>query len=192
MGKSEPIRNLQDIQRIKQYLLARERWRDYALIITGLNTALRIGDLLNLKWENVYDFQTSTFFRHVYIKEQKTAKNNIVSINANVCDSLRLLKSHLPLVSEKDYLFQSRLHNSRPIHRSRAYAIIREVSTALDIKGTISCHSLRKSFGYHAWKQGYSPAIIMEIYNHSSFEITRNYLSINQDDKDQLYMNISL
>ena len=96
------------------------------------------------------------------------------------------------MVSETDYLFQSRLHASRPIHRSRAYAIIREIAKDLDLKGIISCHSLRKTFGYHAWKQGYSPAIIMEIYNHSSFQVTRHYLSINQDDKDQLYMNISL
>lgn len=192
MGKSEPIRNMQDIQRIKQYLLERKRWRDYALITMGLNTALRISDLLQLKWENVYNFQTLTFFQHIYVKEQKTSKNNIVSINNNVCDALKLLKDHLPMVSETDYLFQSRLHASRPIHRSRAYAIIREIAKDLDLKGIISCHSLRKTFGYHAWKQGYSPAIIMEIYNHSSFQVTRHYLSINQDDKDQLYMNISL
>ncbi len=192
MGKSEPIRNMQDIQRIKQYLLERKRWRDYALIIMGLNTALRISDLLQLKWGNVYNFQTLTFFQHIYVKEQKTSKNSIVSINNNVCDALKLLKDHLPMVSEADYLFQSRLHGSRPIHRSRAYAIIREIAKDLDLKGIISCHSLRKTFGYHAWKQGYSPAIIMEIYNHSSFQVTRHYLSINQDDKDQLYMNISL
>ena len=71
MGKSEPIRNMQDIQRIKQYLLERKRWRDYALITMGLNTALRISDLLQLKWENVYNFQTLTFFQHIYVKEQK-------------------------------------------------------------------------------------------------------------------------
>lgn len=192
MGKSEPIRNYKDIERMKQYLLAQGRWRDHALITMGLNTALRISDLLKLRWGNVYNFKTSTFYLHIYIQEQKTKKQNIVSINPCICDSLNLLKSHLPTVSEEDFLFQSRVNQPRPIHRSRAYAIIREMAEVLDMEGVISCHSLRKSFGYHAWKRGYSPAVIMEIYNHSSLQVTRRYLSINQDDKDQIYMDMSL
>ncbi|RGY94538.1 hypothetical protein DXA13_20550 [Clostridium sp. AM58-1XD] len=32
----------------------------------------------------------------------------------------------------------------------------------------------------------------MEIYNHSSLQVTRRYLSINQDDKDQVFMNLML
>ena len=192
MGKSEPIRSTHDIQRMKQYLLDRERWRDYTLITMGLNTALRISDLLKLQWGNVYNFKTSTFYLHVYIQEQKTQKQNVVSINPCIRDSLTLLKAHLPAVSETDFLFQSRVNYPRPIHRSRAYAIIREVADALDMEGIISCHSLRKSFGYHACTRGYSPAVIMEIYNHSSLEVTRRYLSINQDDKDELYMDMSL
>lgn len=46
MSQTEPIRNLHDIQKIKEYLLSQERWRDYVLITLGLNTALRISDLL--------------------------------------------------------------------------------------------------------------------------------------------------
>lgn len=192
MSTSEPIRNTKDIQRMKQYLLKQERWRDYALITMGLNTALRISDLLKLQWGNVYNFKTSTFYFHICVQEQKTHKKNVVSINPCVCDSLNLLMDHLPTVSESDYLFQSRLNQPRPIHRSRAYAIIREIAEALDMEGTISCHSLRKSFGYHAWKRGYSPAVIMEIYNHSSLQVTKRYLSINQDDKDQIYRDMAL
>lgn len=192
MGKTEPIRNLDDIRRMKQYLLSQERYRDYALITMGLNTALRISDLLDLKWENVYNFKTASFYHRLYLREQKTKKQNIVTINSNIRSSLRLLQAHLPEISESDYLFQSRLNISKPIHRSRAYAIMREIADALELEGTISCHSLRKTFGYHAWKNGYSPAVIMEIYNHSSLQVTRRYLSINQDDKDDLYMNILL
>lgn len=192
MATSEPIRNTNDIQRIKQYLLTRKRWRDYTLITMGLNTALRIGDLLKLKWGDVYNFHTSTFYLHIYLHEQKTHKYNTVVLNTCIIDALKLLKANLPDVKESDFLFQSRLKKSRPIHRSRAYAIIREIAEDLQLEGIISCHSLRKSFGYHAWKTGYSPAIIMEIYNHSSLNVTRRYLSINQDDKDQVYLNMCL
>ena len=32
----------------------------------------------------------------------------------------------------------------------------------------------------------------MDIYNHSSYQITRRYLGIDQDDKDQVFEKIRL
>ena len=60
------------------------------------------------------------------------------------------------------------------------------------MEGVISCHSLRKSFGYYAWKQGISPVMLMNIYNHSSYQVTKRYLGIEQDDRDQVFQTITL
>ena len=60
------------------------------------------------------------------------------------------------------------------------------------LEGVISCHSLRKTFGYHAWKQGTPPALLMNIYNHSSYQITKRYLGIEQSDKDAVFEKIRL
>lgn len=51
---------------------------------------------------------------------------------------------------------------------------------------------MRKTFGYYAWKYGTQPAVLMDIYNHSSYEITKRYLGIKQDDKDSVFLSINL
>jgi hypothetical protein len=32
----------------------------------------------------------------------------------------------------------------------------------------------------------------MEIYNHTSFAVTRRYLGISQDDKDKVYLGLDI
>lgn len=192
MAKSEPLRSFEDIEKIKRYFYERNRIRDYALFTLGINIALRIGDLLKLTWDDVYNFDTKEFRSHIVIKEQKTSKKNTVALNLNARSALEDLKNSNISIKKDDYVFQSRLKRKRPIHRSRAYNIIKEAAKANCIEGVICCHSMRKTFGYHAWKHGVSPAVIMEIYNHSSIEITRLYLSIDQDDKDQVFNKLLL
>lgn len=72
------------------------------------------------------------------------------------------------------------------------YRIIRKAAENSGLSGVISPHSLRKTFGYYAWKQGVPPVLLMEIYHHSSFDITKRYLGIEQDDRDEVFRKICL
>ncbi|ELP61247.1 tyrosine-type recombinase/integrase [Clostridium pasteurianum] len=62
--------------------------RNYALIVLGLNTVLRISDILLLTWNDVYDFEEKTFKTHVYIKEKKTGKDKKFLLNKNATEGL--------------------------------------------------------------------------------------------------------
>ena len=192
MQKTQPIRDTNDIQRFKQYYLDRQQIRNYTMVTLGMNTSLRIGDLLNLKWKDVYDFQNICFCKHLRVLEQKTEKQNMIALNQEALLALEYLRRSLVSISENNYLFQSREGKNRPITRVQAFRIIKTAAEELHFEGTISCHSLRKTIGYHAWKRGVPPAVIMTIYNHSSLEVTKRYLSIDQDDRDRVFLEINL
>jgi integrase len=95
-------------------------------------------------------------------------------------------------VSPDRYIFVSRNGANRHICRSQAWRIIKKAAAALGIEGRISCHSLRKTFGYCAWQAKNSPVVIMEIYNHSSFKTTMRYIGVAQNDLDKVYLGLSL
>ena len=84
MGTTQPIRNKDELMAFRMYYKdIRPNSRNYCLIVMGLNTALRISDLLRLKWDNVYNFKHHEFRTHFLINEQKTGKNNYVTLNCN-------------------------------------------------------------------------------------------------------------
>ena len=75
MGTTQPIRKDDELYSFRMYYAdEKPNVRNYTLIVLGLNTALRIGDLLSLKWSSVYNFQFQSFYDHILIHEQKTGK----------------------------------------------------------------------------------------------------------------------
>ncbi len=70
MNTSQPIKNKTDLKKIKAYYKTeRPNPRNHLLIVIGLNTALRISDILSLKWGMVYDLETDQMRRHITISE---------------------------------------------------------------------------------------------------------------------------
>lgn len=192
MGTTQPIRNRKELQKFSTYYqTVKPHPRNYALIILGLNTALRISDLLQLQWSDVYDFYTQRFREHLLILEQKTGKQNYIALNKNAKNALRwYMDACFP--QECDYLFCKNTDRQHPINRSQAYRIVKEAAAQTTNSRMVSCHSMRKTFGYHAWKQGAQPAQLMGLFNHSSYDVTKRYLGIEQDEKDSVYLKIDL
>lgn len=195
MGTTQPIRDMESLKKFKNFYAAtKPDPRNHTIIIIGLNTALRINDILHLTYSDVYN--NGKVREHIMIKEKKTGKENRILLNDEV--RIALIKYHVILKKTKmhrkgnPYLFPSPRSESTPLSRFQAYRIICAAAQAAGLDEHISCHSMRKTFGYHAWKQGKDPVIIMEIYNHSSFSITKRYLCIEQDDKDDVFRNIRI
>ncbi len=194
MSTTQPIRNPAKLQDFKDYYLkVCPNRRNYTLCILGLNTALRITDILNLRWKDVYDFREGHFYSHLSITEQKTGKHNTILLNSAVLSVLTVYQKQLPIFPDgQTVLFPSRKGTNQALSRYQAYRIIKNAAVKTGMHQQISCHSLRKTFGYYAWQQGAAPALLMDIYNHSSYQITKRYLGIEQDDKDKIFSEIFL
>ena len=46
MAKTQPLKEMEQINALKDYFFERGEFRNYALIVIGLNTSLRISDMV--------------------------------------------------------------------------------------------------------------------------------------------------
>ncbi|WP_163526631.1 tyrosine-type recombinase/integrase [Halobacillus ihumii] len=173
MNFVEPIRDPVKVEKMKEYLRQKNE-RNYALFLLGIATGLRISDILQLKKENLLR-------THVDIKETKTRKRKRVKIPGYVRNDLML---YVKSLNDEEYLIRSRQGHNKPIVRSTAYRILREAAEYVGLS-EIGTHTLRKTFGYHFYKQTKDIALLQELFNHTSQEITLRYIGINQDSLDK-------
>ena len=190
MNTAQPIRDeLQRKNFMKYYKVISPNLRNEMLIIVGFNTALRISDILNLKWCDIFDFKKKKMKQYLEIKEQKTGKVTRIYINNIIMEvAKKFLEADGANISANGdtYIFRG---NKKQNHLSRvqAWRIVKKAGEYAEIEGVISPHSLRKTFGYLAYKKGASPTLLVTVFNHSSFSITKRYIGIDQDEKDNLY-----
>ena len=178
----EPIRNKDIINEMYHYLS--EKDAKYALLLKfGLNTGLRISDILPVKVNNLYLIH-GEFKEHLTLFEKKTGKEKKIKIN----DALR--KAIETYVLEQDlrydsYLFYSKKGNN--FGRIHAYRVRKEAAEYIGVEN-FGTHSLRKTWGYWTYKASqHNIGLIMDTFNHSSQSITLRYIGISQDQKDELY-----
>lgn len=174
MNFVEPIRDKQKVRDIQDYL-KRTNERDYIMFITGIYSGLRISDILKLK---VKDVRNKKF---IYLRETKTGKQNIIEINKLL---LKEYKSFVEGLHDDEYLIKSRQGVNKPLTRVRAYDIIKNVGLDFGVEN-LGTHTMRKTFGYHYYKQTQDVATLMKMFNHSDPSITLKYIGISQDQMNK-------
>jgi len=179
MNTVEPIRELNLVWDIADYLKEKSE-RDYVMFLCGIYMGLRISDILKLKVRDVQKKQ------YVIIREIKTGKEKKFPINKELRP---ILDDYIMDKSEYEYLFCSRQGNN-PITRQQAYNIISEAGKKFGLD-SIGTHTLRKTFGYHMYKQTGDIATLKEILNHSDVAVTFRYIGINQETKDDRIVSLS-
>lgn len=180
-GVVQPIRSKRDIDKMKKTLAGKPR--DLLLFIFGINSALRISDILKLKVGDVRGKES------VSLKETKTRKSKRFHLNSSIKKAVAEL---VPTTADdNDWLFPSR-KGDKAISRVQAYRILNTAADRAGLNIEIGTHTLRKTFAFHAYKNGTDLALLQTILNHSSQRETLVYLCIEQKQIDDVYIEINL
>ncbi len=201
---SEPIKRLEDIDRISKYLISKGRYRDNMLFIVGINFGLRVSDLLQLRFIHLIN-EDLTFKDTFPILEKKTKntrkvkRNRYVTINESVMDAVTLYLTHNQCRLD-DYMFRSESNNSdnqnKPMTRQAVDLMLRNLARDLKLNIKIATHSLRKTFGYHQMMMSdNSPRkllLLQKMFGHSNSIITLDYIGLTGEEIEEAYTNLNL
>lgn len=181
-----PIRERKQIEMLKAYLKSKSI-RNYLYFMVGISSALRCGDILQLKVLDIWDGKKPQEF--IALNEEKTKKYKKFPVTENLAKAIKeYIKEYKPELD--DFVFISRKGNKH-ISRQQASLILQEAGDMCSVPN-LNNHSLRKTWAYWAFKQGISMTLISHCLNHSSEYQSRKYIGLLQEELDEVYINLNL
>lgn len=195
MNFVQPIRDPKKIAQIKNLLRGEKRYRDLLLFTVGINSALRISDLLQLRIDHFIDeagVNRTTFT----IEEQKRGKRNTITINKSMTDALEEYRAAYPDI-EADGMhfvfFNTRTNDyTKSVSRQTVRNHISNLCHSVGLRGNFGTHTMRKTWGYHAYKNGVPLVTIMKKLNHSRPDVTMRYIGITDDELAEVANKLNL
>jgi len=183
MNYTHPIRDLDDIRKLKLKLME-YNYMYYFLFVMGINTNLRISDLLRLCVKDVRDVS------HIELNEKKTGKRKRFKISPELELEITKYTHSMPADS---FLFPSpHKGKNTSITRDTAFKVLNKAAKAIGLEQSVSPHSLRKSFAFHLYQKTKDVVLVMKLLNHSSPSVTLRYIGIEQEQLDDVTVNFSL
>lgn len=186
MAEVQAVKDL-DTVRLISHLLERRYSKQMRFVWeVGINLALRVSDLLSIKFTDFTDGR-------LIIKEGKTGKRAEIKVNPKTLMLINAIQLQHP---HHVYLFQS-YRNQRAINGPARPLTRRSVSKAFELVSEelnihINSHSMRKTRGYHLYKKTNDIARVMVMLRHSSESTTLRYIGITQEDVDRDFTELEL
>jgi len=188
----EPIRDRRKISQIKNLLRGKKQYRNLLLFVVGINSALRISDLLQLKIGHFIN-KSGKIKNRFSIREQKRGKRHEIIINNSIREALVEYLNYYPQIigDPGNYLFFNP-KTKYQLKRGQAWKFVSNICKDVGLQGNYGTHSLRKTWGYHARMNGVDLALIMYKLNHNSIAYTKRYLGITDDELEDVVKRLNL
>ncbi|MCU4989776.1 tyrosine-type recombinase/integrase [Bacillus cereus] len=184
----EALKDISQIEAMKKYLKEHSQ-RDYLLFVIGINTGLKITELLSMKFEEVLNEDgTVREFYSLPVKDEKFKQD--IYLNTKVKEALLEYVQSIN-VKRENYVFQSN-KTANSITRQQAYRVIHNAAEAVGVVGKIGTNSMRKTFGFHAYKRGIAIALLQKHFHHATPSETLKYLGISKDEEFKTEIDVDL
>lgn len=184
-GRDVTTRPLTDIEQVRAIRRSLEGHpRDLALFVLGVNSALRVTDLVNLT-------RSGVIFRvdgkcELRLKERKTGKNRTILLNSDVAGVLERY-----LASRRDSWGWLFVGQRGQLTRQGVWQLVRKWFATIGVTEHVGCHSLRKTWvRLQVEHFGSKLHVLMHALNHSSERQVLQYCGLLGEDVEKLYEHV--
>jgi site-specific recombinase XerD len=146
------------------------------LIMLTYSTGMRVGELLNLRPEDIDSDRMQ-----VKIRGGKGKKDRVSILSTKM---LEVLREYYKVYRPGPWLFVGQMGGK--YSEGSAQAILKAACKHAKIKKNVSMHTLRHSFATHLLENGTDLRYIQELLGHSSPKTTQIYTHITTKGMDQL------
>ncbi len=158
-------------------LSKKEGQRNRAILETLYSCGLRVSELCNLQFEQL-------FFNEGFIRViGKGNKQRLVPVSESVENEIDLyiedMRNHLKIKpGNESFVFLNR--RGAKLTRVMIFTIIKDLAKKIDLRKTISPHTFRHSFATHLLEGGANLRAIQEMLGHESILTTEIYTHLDQ------------
>lgn len=154
-----------------------EGHRNKAILETLYSCGLRVSELTNLKFQDI-------FFEEGFLRViGKGNKQRLVPVSPSVEKEIGLYVSHIRnhmhiQKGNESYVFLNR--RGQQLSRVMIFTIIKNLASSIGLTKTISPHTFRHSFATHLLEGGANLRAIQEMLGHESIITTEIYTHLDQ------------
>lgn len=174
--KEEKTPNILYQEQYKALLFeASQNVRDFAILMTFLQTGIRLSELVNLKLDDV-DMEN----KMLTVRQGKGKKDREIPLENQSYNALKryLRFRDTELILHDDIFFLAK--NGTSINVSVIKHMVQKYVKKAGIKKKISVHTLRHTYATHKAKKGMSIASLKELLGHERMETTYRYVHLAQ------------
>ncbi|MDM5154086.1 tyrosine-type recombinase/integrase [Bacillus sp. DX1.1] len=170
----QPIQNGKQLEKIKNILLQSSK-RDGLLFVLAVNSGLKVSEILQLKVGDVIDENENV--RHsILFYNEKVKKHKWFAVNEELQHAIEDYMKERKTWKRNEPLLKSQ-KGTKSITRQHAWYILNKAAKEVGLEG-ISSHTLRKTWGYCAYKSGVDIAFLQHFFDHSTPSKTLKYIGI--------------
>ncbi|RFC55510.1 site-specific tyrosine recombinase XerD [Brumimicrobium aurantiacum] len=154
-----------------------EGHRNKAMLETLYSCGLRVSELINLKFSNI-------FFQQGFIRViGKGNKERLVPVSPSVEKEINIYvsgtRNHMKIEKgHEDYVFLNR--RGRQLTRVMIFTIVKNLALSIGLQKKVSPHTFRHSFATHLIEGGANLRAIQEMLGHESITTTEIYTHLDQ------------